>query len=88
MNISRTAHYAPAKTIKPSPLQRSSEAQPQAVSAEPRDTFTFSGNNDGWKIAGITVGLFSVPMAIATKSVPMALFGAGVGLALAFGPDN
>ena len=54
----------------------------------PSDSFSFSrGDNSGWKIAGMTVALFSVPMAIATKSPALALVGGAVGIGLAFGSD-
>ena len=54
------------------------------------DNFTRSQprDNAGWKIAGMSVAMMSIPLAIGAKSPALALVGGLVGLGLAFGSDR
>lgn len=88
MNISSSARPASKTPFTASRFEKADLDQTEPQSMNPQDEMTFSSRDDaGWKIAGMSIALFSVPLAIAAKSVPMAVIGAGVGLAIAFGSD-
>jgi hypothetical protein len=83
MQIQKTGY-----TIQKLPTRQPQPAKQDA--APPQDSFTFSGRSDnkGWKVAGISLMLASVPIAIASRSVAVGAIGALAGVGLMFGPDD
>ena len=83
MHIQKTSSPLRRPQTTPS-FHKTSSDHPQSS-----DTFTFSGGgNAGWKVAGITVMLASVPMAIAARSAAVGAVGVLTGIGLMFGPDS
>jgi len=83
MHIQKTSSPLRRPLTTPSFQETPSEQAPSS------DTFTFSGgDNTGWKVAGMTVMLASVPMAIAARSAAVGAVGVLAGIGLMFGPDS